>query len=140
MSVTAEPLFTIAAFLTLLIAFGPAALFLATVGLYGVMPFSVSRRTPEIAVRMAMGARGRDVLGMVSCQGLGQVAVGILIRIGIAAVLGNAVWLLLFDVSPLDPLTFVGLDVTPALTGLATCLVPAWRAVRVDPMVALRNQ
>ncbi|MGE0043518.1 MAG: ABC transporter permease [Vicinamibacterales bacterium] len=125
---------------TLFLAFGVSAMFLATVGLYGVMAFSVSRRTQEIGVRMAMGAAGRDVLGLVLRQGLVQVAGGILIGAGLAAVLGNALTVLLFEVSPLDVPTFVAVGAVLALTGLAACLVPALRASRTDPMEALRYQ
>jgi predicted permease len=125
---------------SLFMAFGFAALFLATVGLYGVMAFSVSRRTQEIGVRMAIGAEGRNVVAMVLRQGLVQVAAGILIGIGLAALLTSAMRLLIFDVSPFDPVTFAAVGLTLALTGVGACLVPAIRAARVDPMIALRYQ
>lgn len=125
---------------TLFMTFGVAALFLATVGLYGVMAFSVSTRTQEIGVRIALGATTRDVLQLVLRQGLIQVAVGIVLGIGLAAGLGSAMQLLLFDVTPHDPATFVVVGVVLALTGLVACFVPARRASRVDPMEALRAQ
>ncbi|MFP5378593.1 MAG: ABC transporter permease [Vicinamibacteria bacterium] len=125
---------------TLFMAFGFAALFLATVGLYGVMSFAVSRRTSEIGVRMALGAAGRDVLRLVLAQGLWQVGVGILLGAGLAAALGSAMSLLFFGVQPRDPATYVVVGAVLAATGLVACLIPARRAARVDPMEALRVQ
>ena len=89
-------------------AFGVAALFLATVGLYGVMAFSVSRRTQEIGVRMAMGAGARDVLVMVMRQGLWQIVTGIVLGAGLGVALGSAATLMLYRVSPYDPVILVG--------------------------------
>jgi putative ABC transport system permease protein len=125
---------------TLFMTFGFAALFLAVVGLYGVMAFSVSRRTQEIGVRMAMGAKSSDVLRMVLRQGIVPVAGGMLLGVGLGATLGNALRLIFFDVSPYDPLTFSTIGVTLMLTGLVACFIPARRAAAVDPMVALRYQ
>jgi putative ABC transport system permease protein len=125
---------------TLFSAFGLAALFLATIGLYGVMSFSVSRRTQEFGVRMALGASKTDMLGMVLRQGLWQIAGGILLGAGLGATLGSAMAILLFQVSPFDPVMFTGIALLLTATGLAACLVPARRAARVDPMVALRYQ
>lgn len=125
---------------SLFLAFGFAALFLAMVGLYGVMAFSVSRRTQEIGVRMAVGAAGRDVLTLVLRQGLVQMVAGILLGIGLAALLTTGLKLLLFGVNPYDPVIFTGTAVVLALTGAAACLVPARRAAAVDPMTALRYQ
>jgi predicted permease len=125
---------------SLFVAFGAAALFLATVGLYGVMAFSVRRRTPEIGVRMAMGADARSVLGMVLRQGLWQIVLGIVLGAGLGYLLGSAMSLLLFGVRPYDPLVFSGIAATLAAAGVAACLIPARRAARVDPMTALRYQ
>ena len=125
---------------TLFMTFGCAALFLAVVGLYGVTAFSVRRRTQEIGVRMAMGAASGDVLRMVLRQGLTPVAIGMLLGIGLAALLGNALEVMFFNVSPYDPITFTAISMVLALTGLAACLAPARRAAGVDPMVALRYQ
>jgi putative ABC transport system permease protein len=125
---------------TLFMAFGVAALFLATVGLYGVMAFSVSRRTQEIGVRMAMGAGARDVLFMVMQQGLWQVGAGMLLGAGLGMALGSAATLLLFRVSPFDPLIMAAIAGVLGATALLACLVPARRAAGVDPMVALRHQ
>ncbi len=96
---------------TLFSVFGVAALFLATVGLYGVMAFSVSRRTQEIGVRMAVGAGAADVLRMVLRQGAWQVGLGIVAGLGVAVALSNAMRLLFFQVSPFDSLTFVAVGV-----------------------------
>jgi putative ABC transport system permease protein len=125
---------------TLFTSFGLSALFLATVGLYGVMAFSVSRRTQEIGVRMAMGARARDVLRMVLRQGVWQVAAGTLLGVGLGALLASALQLLFFNVSPYDPMTFVVIGLILSATGVGACLVPARRAAGVDPMTALRYQ
>jgi putative ABC transport system permease protein len=125
---------------TLFMAFGVAALFLATVGLYGVMAFSVSRRTQEIGVRMALGAAASDVLLMVLRQGLWQIATGILLGAGLGIALGSAATLLLYRVSPYDPITLVAIAAVLAATALLACLIPARRAAAVDPMAALRYQ
>lgn len=125
---------------SLFTAFGGAALFLATVGLYGVMAFSVSRRTQEVGVRMAMGARGRDVLAMVLRQGLVQVTIGMLLGVGLGAALGSAMSALLVSVSPYDARIFLGVAAVLTATAVAACLVPARRAAGLDPMVALRRQ
>ena len=121
-------------------AFGVAALFLATVGLYGVMAFSVSRRTQEIGVRMAMGAGARDVLIMVMRQGLWQIVTGIVLGAGLGVALGSAATLLLYRVSPYDPIILAAIAGVLAITALLACLIPARRAAAVDPMAALRYQ
>jgi predicted permease len=125
---------------TLFMAFGCAALFLATVGLYGVMAFSVSRRTQEIGVRMALGAAARDVLVMVMRQGLWQIVAGIGLGLGLGITLGSFASFLLFRVSPYDPVILLMIAFVLAAAALAACLVPARRAAAVDPMVALRYQ
>ncbi|HSC28660.1 MAG TPA: ABC transporter permease [Vicinamibacterales bacterium] len=125
---------------SLFMAFGVAALFLATVGLYGVMAFSVSRRTQEIGVRMAMGAARRDVIAMVLRQGLFQIAAGVIIGVGLAVLLTSAMRILIFGVSPYEPAAFAGVAAVLAFTGLAACYLPARSAAGVDPMIALRHQ
>lgn len=124
---------------TLFMAFGVAALFLATVGLYGVMSFSVSKRTPEIGVRMAMGAEPSSVLGMVLRQGAMQVVIGVTLGLGVAVVLVRAMQAMFFGVSPYEPRAFLAVAALLLVTGLAAALIPARRAARVDPMVALRH-
>ena len=120
--------------------FGFVALFLAAVGLYAVMAFAVGRRTREVGIRMALGARGRDVIGLVLRQGLVQIAIGLVLGLSFAAMLSNSVSILLFQVDPRDPLVFAVVVVTLLGTGAAACLVPARRAARVDPLVAIRTE
>ena len=122
----------------LFMVFGAAALFLATVGLYGVMAFSVSRRTPEFGVRMALGSSGSRVLGLVLRQGAWQIAIGLVVGVGLAAVLAYFSTLVLFDVEPWDPFVFSVVIASLAAVALLACLIPARRAMRVDPMTALR--
>ncbi len=122
----------------LLEAFALAALALAAVGIYGVMAYSVSRRTQEIGVRVALGARPGEIVGMVVRQALGLTAAGA--AAGVVAALGLTRLLtsLLYDTAPTDPLVFISVVLVLAGTAVAAALVPAWRASRVDPMAALR--
>jgi putative ABC transport system permease protein len=114
------------------------ALFLAGLGVYGVLAQSIGGRTREIGTRVALGARPRDILRMVLGEGLGLVAVGIALGLATAVGLARLMTKLLYGVSPADPLTFAA--VVPTLTGVAllACLVPARRAVGTDPIRALR--
>jgi ABC-type antimicrobial peptide transport system permease subunit len=121
----------------LFLAFGLAALFLASVGLYGVMSFSVSHRASEMGVRMALGARAVQVMSLVIRQGLGQIVVGLVLGTGLAIVIARGLTLLLYQVEPWDPVTYLGVFAVLILTGLVASAVPARRATRVDPMVAL---
>jgi putative ABC transport system permease protein len=124
----------------LMAAFALLALVLAAVGVYGVMAYSVAARTREIGVRVALGAQPRNVFGMVVRQGMGAAAAGLTLGLLSAAALGRVLTSLLYGVKPTDVLTFVG--VAGVLLGvvLAACLVPARRAVRVDPLEALRSE
>lgn len=125
---------------TLLATFGVAALFLASVGLYGVMAFSVSRRTREMGVRMALGAAARDVLRLVLRQGAIQVTVGLLLGLGLAVLLGQGLQLILFEVKPWDPVVYLLISAVLAGTGILATAIPAHRATRVDPTEALRQE
>jgi ABC-type antimicrobial peptide transport system permease subunit len=115
-------------------------LVLAAVGIFGVLAFTVSQRTREFGIRMALGARASDVVGMVVAGGLKIVAIGIAIGLAAAAALTRLLATLLFGVKPLDPATFLGAPAVLALVALAACAAPALRAARVDPAVALRQE
>ncbi|HKQ92482.1 MAG TPA: ABC transporter permease [Blastocatellia bacterium] len=117
---------------------GLLALALATMGLYGVMSYAVSRRTKEIGVRMALGAQPRDALRLIVRQGMLLVAIGLACGFVAALALGRVLTGLLLGVGSADPLTFAGVIALLALTAFISCLIPARRAAKVDPMVALR--
>jgi predicted permease len=121
------------------IAFGVAALFMATAGLYGVLSFSVSRRTQEMGIRMALGAEGRQVIRLILRQGVMQLGVGLVIGLAMAAALSSVIGIVMYRVNPRDPTVFGGVLALIVSVGLAAALVPALRATRVDPVVALRS-
>jgi predicted permease len=125
---------------TLLGIFGAMALFLAVIGLYAVMSYSVSQGTRELGLRMALGAAGGDVLRLVLWHGLRLTTAGILIGAIAAFVLTRLMGNLLYKVSPRDPLAFGLAFVVIAFASLAACFLPAWRATRIDPVQALRNE
>jgi predicted permease len=120
--------------------FGLGALFLAAVGLYGVMAFSVRQRTQEVGIRMALGARAGSVLAMVLGQGVRQMAVGLLVGLGLGALLSRGLGEFLSLVDPWDPSVFGGIALVLLLTGLTASYVPALRATRVSPVEALRER
>ena len=124
----------------LLGSFGALGLILAMVGIYGVISYSVTQRTREIGVRMALGAQPESVLRMVLREGMFLAAAGIAVGIGGALALGRVLQSLLFEIKPTDSATFVGVAVALTLVALAACYIPARRAMRVDPMVALRYE
>jgi putative ABC transport system permease protein len=120
--------------------FGGLALVLASVGIYGVISFAVSQRTREIGVRMALGARPADVLRMVLREGLKLVAVGVVLGVAAALMLTRLLEGMVYGVSVRDPLIFVLVNLLMVAVSLAACYVPARRATRVDPLVALRYE
>src|SRR5881398_34973 len=125
---------------TLLAIFGGMALFLATIGLYAVMSYSVSQRTHELGLRMALGADAGNLLRLVLSHGLRLTTAGILMGTFAAFVLTPLMGNLLYKVSPRDPLAFGSALVVITLASLGACFLPAWRATRVDPVQALREQ
>jgi putative ABC transport system permease protein len=126
--------------MTLLAVFATLALALAAVGIYGVMAYAVTQRTQEIGIRMALGAQGRDVLRMVVGQGMELVALGLVIGLAGALAATRAVKSLLYDVSPTDPWTFAGVALLLVVVTLLACYFPARRAMKVDPIVALKYE
>lgn len=121
-------------------AFGVAALVLASVGLYGVMAFSVDQRRREVGIRMAIGARPRNVLSLIMLQGMRQVLLGLAIGAFFAFALTRAIASSLFGVSPQDPLAFAATVLVLLAIAALACGVPALRATRVDPLEALRSE
>jgi ABC-type antimicrobial peptide transport system permease subunit len=123
---------------TLLSAFGLIGSLLAAVGLYGLMAYAVTHRTREIGIRMALGARRRDVLKLVIGQGMWLVFVGLMIGLLASLTMTRLMESLLFGVSPTDLSTFVVGALSLAFVALLACWIPARRAAKVDPMIALR--
>ncbi|MEQ8330070.1 MAG: ABC transporter permease [Longimicrobiales bacterium] len=124
----------------LMLVFAGMATLLAAVGLYGVLSYAVSQRVREIGVRIAIGARPRDVLALVVRQGTGLVAVGLVLGLGTALLGGGVVSALLFGIEPRDPLALAGAAGLLFAVALVACVLPAWQASRVPPSEALRAE
>jgi ABC-type antimicrobial peptide transport system permease subunit len=121
-------------------AFGGVALFLASLGIYGVLAYLVARRTREIGIRVALGSTQTGILRLVLREGFQLVAIGLVLGIIGAASLQKAVASEIYGVRPLDPLVLASVMALLAIVALVACAVPARRAMRVDPMVALRYE
>ena len=121
-------------------ALGLLGFTLAVVGIYGVMAYSVAQRTQEIGVRMALGAQQRSILWMMSRQGLTIVGIGLPAGLAIAVGVGRLVGGFLIGVGPMDPVTYATVTLLVSAVALAACYIPARRAMKVDPMVALRHE
>jgi hypothetical protein len=119
--------------------FGAVALILASVGVYGMLSYSVSQRTQEIGVRVALGASSRDVLRLVIGHGLRLAGIGVIVGLGGAVVAARQIQSVLYNVTPTDPLSLIGVSLFLSLTACAASYFPARRAMAVDPLVALRR-
>ncbi len=119
---------------------GGMALLLGLVGLYAAISYSVSQRTHEIGIRTALGARPGDILRLVVDQGLKMVVIGVAIGIAVALALTRFLSSLLYGIRPTDPVTFIAVSLVLMGVALLACYVPARRAAKVDPMIALRHE
>jgi putative ABC transport system permease protein len=121
-------------------SFAILALLLAAIGIYGVMAYSVTQRTHEVGIRLALGAQPRDVLALLMVQGMRLVFLGVVLGVVVSLVLTRLLATLLYGTSVRDPLTFAGVSALLVAVALLACYIPARRAMRVDPIVALRYE
>jgi putative ABC transport system permease protein len=128
-------------FIALLLSiFAGAALFLAAIGIYGVLSYSVAQRGQELGIRMALGADRRRILRLVMSQGMVLALAGVAAGVAISLALSRLITSLLFGVGPTDPVTYAGVMALLGAVALAACALPAARAARVDPLVVLRSE
>jgi predicted lysophospholipase L1 biosynthesis ABC-type transport system permease subunit len=125
---------------SILSVLGTLGLVLAALGLYSVMAYSVAQRTSEIGIRVALGAQPVDVIALVVRQGMGFAAAGLLVGIASAVALARMASAMFETVQPADPVVYLAAALFTILVALASVAIPSWRALRVEPMVALRNQ
>jgi ABC-type antimicrobial peptide transport system permease subunit len=121
-------------------AFGSLALLIAAVGIYGVVDYATRQRTREIGIRMALGAKPYDVFRLVLSQGLRLALIGLCFGLGMSLVLTRFLRSMLFGVTEMDAATIAGVSILLCLVTLAACSVPAHRAARVNPLLALRHE
>jgi ABC-type antimicrobial peptide transport system permease subunit len=126
--------------LRILSFFSVAALLLAVTGIYGVVSYTVTQRTPEIGIRLTLGAGRVQVFRLILGQGVRVVFMGIVLGLFAALALSRVIRSLLFGVTPSDPLTFVFVSALLTVVALTACTIPARRATKVDPLIALRNE
>lgn len=138
--VVAESIWQPRLYAMLFAVFAGGALLLAVIGIYGVMAFLVQTRTHEIGVRMALGATARDVFRLIVGRGMKLTAAGVVIGVGGAIALTRLMHSLLFNTSATDPFTFILISVLLSLAAFFACYLPARRAAKVDPLVALRYE
>jgi ABC-type antimicrobial peptide transport system permease subunit len=122
----------------LFVALSLLALVVSAIGVYSVVAYTVSQRTREMGIRIALGARARDVLSLVVGEGSRTVAIGVVLGLVAALAAGRLVAALLYGVTPHDPPVLAGAALVLMAVGAAASLVPSWRAARVDPVIALR--
>ena len=125
---------------TLVVAFAALALVLGAIGIYGVLSFLVSKRTREIGIRLALGAQRRDVFRSIMTEGLQLALAGVGLGMAGAAAVARLLSRELYGVGPADPLTYAAVAVVMAIVTMAACFVPTYRAMRVDPLIALRQE
>ena len=124
----------------LAIAFGAVALFLSSIGIYGVLAYLVTQRRREIGIRVALGSTGAGIVKLVMREGLVLVGAGLFLGIAGAAALSRAIANEIYGVKPLDPVLMAGVVALLGVVGIAACVVPARRALRVDPVLVLSEE